>query len=187
MVAGDRPVGAVDRHQVPDAVRPEHLHRPGTAAEPVATRLLDLDLRVTGVPADRAADRVPIRAELAFVARVLGNLIRLTGLLAGLVDNARRYAAGRVEAELSVEEHEGVLEVRDDGPGIPEPGRQRVFECFTRLDDDRSRELGGAGLGLAIARDLAERDGGTLRAAGSPHGARLVARLPSAGPPGEGD
>ncbi|WP_051731954.1 sensor histidine kinase [Kitasatospora phosalacinea] len=157
------------------------------AADPVATELLDLDVLFADVLDARTADRVPVRAELAYGARVLGNRTWLTRLLTNLVDNAQRYADSRVEVQLAVVEGEVVLEVRDDGPGIPEPDRERVFERFTRLDDARSRELGGAGLGLAIARDLAEHHGGTLAAecptaAEHPHGARLVARLPLAGP-----
>ncbi|GAA2083363.1 HAMP domain-containing sensor histidine kinase [Kitasatospora saccharophila] len=158
------------------------------AADPVATELLDLDVLFADVLDARPADRVPVRAELADGVRVLGNRTWLTRLLTNLVDNAQRYAEGRVEVRLAVEDGAAVLEVRDDGPGIPEPDRERVFERFTRLDDARSRELGGAGLGLAIARDLVEHHGGTLCAAGQPDGAelpcgaRLVARLPLAGP-----
>ncbi|QKW24313.1 HAMP domain-containing histidine kinase [Kitasatospora sp. NA04385] len=156
------------------------------AADPVATELLDLDVLFADVLDARPADRVPVRAELADGARVLGNRTWLTRMLTNLVDNAQRYADRRIEVQLAVEDDEVVLEVRDDGPGIPEPDRERVFERFTRLDDARSRELGGAGLGLAIARDLAEHHGGTLAAAEHPYGARLVARLPSAGPPAQG-
>ncbi|MFC8723193.1 sensor histidine kinase, partial [Kitasatospora sp. NPDC057198] len=180
------------------------------AADPVATELLHLEVLFADVLDARPADRVPVRAELADGARVLGNRTWLTRLLTNLVDNAQRYAEGLVEVRLTVEGGEAVLEVCDDGPGIPEPDRERVFERFTRLDDARSRELGGAGLGLAIARDLVEHHGGTLYAAGRPEnagrpegagrtecagrtdgaelpcGARLVARLPLAGPPAQG-
>lgn len=55
---------------------------------------------------------------------------------------------------------------------------ERVFERFARVDEARDRGHGGAGLGLAIARDIAVRHGGSLYAAGSPSGARLVAELP---------
>ncbi|MFE1321206.1 ATP-binding protein [Kitasatospora phosalacinea] len=161
------------------------------AADPVATELLDLDVLFADVLDARPADRIPLRVELAPGARVLGNRTWLTRLLTNLVDNAQRYADGLVEVQLAVVEGGVVLEVRDDGPGIPEADRERVFERFTRLDDARSRELGGAGLGLAIARDLAEHHGGTLaaeRPTGGEHpcGARLVARLPLAGPPPQG-
>jgi signal transduction histidine kinase len=68
--------------------------------------------------------------------------------------------------------------VSDDGPGIADADRDRVFERFTRLDDARSRDFGGAGLGLAIARDIAGHHQGTLTAEPRPRGARIVARLP---------
>ena len=66
-----------------------------------------------------------------------------------------------------------VLEVADDGSGVPEAECERIFERFVRLDDARSRDDGGAGLGLAIARDVAERHGGTLTVARAPAGGAL--------------
>ncbi|MFJ1795094.1 sensor histidine kinase [Kitasatospora griseola] len=151
------------------------------AADPVAVELLDPAALFAAALAARTADRVPVTAELADGAEVLGNRTWLTRLLTNLVDNAQRYAATRVEVRLAVRGPDVVLEVRDDGPGIPAADRERVFERFTRLDDARSRELGGAGLGLAIARDLAGHHGGTLAAEPARTGARLVARLPRAG------
>ncbi|MBV9447019.1 MAG: hypothetical protein JO345_14140 [Streptosporangiaceae bacterium] len=72
--------------------------------------------------------------------------------------------------------------VTDDGPGITEPDRERVWDRFVRLDDARSRASGGSGLGLAITRELALAHGGTAtvveRAPGS--GAEFVIRLPLA-------
>ncbi|MEV7120408.1 sensor histidine kinase [Kitasatospora griseola] len=153
------------------------------AADPVAVELLDLAALFAAALAARTADRVPVTAELADGAEVLGNRTWLTRLLTNLVDNAQRYAADRVEVRLTVRGPDAVLEVCDDGPGIPAADRERVFERFTRLDDARSRELGGAGLGLAIARDLAGHHGGTLAAEPARTGARLVARLPLAGSP----
>jgi signal transduction histidine kinase len=93
-----------------------------------------------------------------------------------------------------------VLEVRDDGPGVPEDQREAVFQLFTRTDSARSRGAGGFGLGLPIARQIAESHGGTLtvhggglngsrphadggdpRAGGAGEGARFVLRLPLRG------
>ncbi|MEV4560005.1 HAMP domain-containing sensor histidine kinase [Kitasatospora sp. NPDC049285] len=155
------------------------------AADPVATELLDLDVLFADTLAARGPDRIPVHAELAPGIRVVGNRTWLSRLLTNLVDNAQRYADRRIEVRLTAQRGVtgAVLEVCDDGPGIPLADRERVFERFTRLDDARSRELGGAGLGLAIARDLAGHHGGTLAAEDTPHGARLVARLPLAEPP----
>jgi signal transduction histidine kinase len=72
-----------------------------------------------------------------------------------------------------------VVEVADDGDGVPEADRERIFERFVRLDDARSRDDGGAGLGLAIARDVAVRHGGTLTVRDTPAGGALFElRLP---------
>jgi signal transduction histidine kinase len=100
-------------------------------------------------------------------------------MLRNLLDNASRYARERVVVLVSRPEPGLVrVEVRDDGPGIPEADRERVFERFARIDEARDRGHGGAGLGLAIARDIAVRHGGRLYAADSADGARFVAELP---------
>ena len=56
-----------------------------------------------------------------------------------------------------------IVDVADRGPGIPEAQRERLLQPFQRLDDSRNRATGGTGLGLAVARSLARRQGGTLR------------------------
>jgi signal transduction histidine kinase len=72
------------------------------------------------------------------------------------------------------------LVVDDDGGGIPVEERQRVFERFVRLDEARARDAGGAGLGLAIVREVVAAAGGTSRASASPlGGARLEVDLPA--------
>jgi signal transduction histidine kinase len=72
-----------------------------------------------------------------------------------------------------------VLRVADDGPGVPAADRERIFERFVRLDDARSRDEGGAGLGLAIARDLVLAHGGSLAVGEAPGGGALFeVRLP---------
>ena len=71
----------------------------------------------------------------------------------------------------------GVLTVDDEGPGIAEADRARVFDRFWRAEESRS--MPGSGLGLSIVRQVAERHAGTVAAASAPGGgARLVMRLP---------
>ncbi|MFD4505932.1 sensor histidine kinase [Streptomyces sp. NPDC058457] len=112
---------------------------------------------------------------------VLGSRTALARLFSNLLDNGLRHAHSTVTVEMRHTEGEAVVEVRDDGPGIPEPDRERVFHRFTRLDNARTRDAGGTGLGLAIARDIANAHGGTLTAQpprAADHGARLVLVLP---------
>jgi signal transduction histidine kinase len=74
-----------------------------------------------------------------------------------------------------------VIEVADQGPGIPEGEAERVFERFYRADAARASNQGGAGLGLAIARWIVDLHGGRIRAErNQPHGCRMVVVLPEA-------
>ncbi|MFE7192208.1 sensor histidine kinase [Kitasatospora sp. NPDC057541] len=109
-----------------------------------------------------------------------GNPLWLGRLLTNLLDNARRHARGRVTVRLSTDTATGdaVLDVTNDGPGIDPADRERIFERFTRLDDARSRDDGGTGLGLPIARDIAALHGGTLTVEDGPDGVTFRARLP---------
>ena len=73
-----------------------------------------------------------------------------------------------------------MLTVDDDGPGVPIADRDRIFERFARLDDARTRDEGGAGLGLAVVRGIAERSGGSVGVDRSPAGgARFAVTFPS--------
>jgi signal transduction histidine kinase len=107
--------------------------------------------------------------------------VYLEQLVSNLVDNARRYAVTTVEVSVRAEGSLAVLEVRDDGPGVPPHERQRIFERFVRLDEARDREQGGFGLGLAIVADLCRALGGSVEVGdagpGRP-GAVFTLRLP---------
>ncbi|MFJ2200426.1 ATP-binding protein [Streptomyces violaceusniger] len=112
-------------------------------------------------------------------AVVTGSRVQLSRLLTNLADNARRHTRTTVSITVAVRDGQVELAVDDDGPGIPEADRERVFERFTRLDDARARQDGGTGLGLAIANDIAHAHGGTLTVLTSPRGgARLLLCLP---------
>ncbi|MEU8382724.1 ATP-binding protein [Streptosporangium sp. NPDC048865] len=104
-----------------------------------------------------------------------------------LLDNAERHAREAVVVEVRASGDSAEVVVDDDGEGIAEADRARIFERFARLDSARSRDRGGAGLGLAIARSVAHAHGGTLQVGTSPSGgARFVLRLPLA-PPDDDD
>ncbi|TDW19148.1 signal transduction histidine kinase [Kribbella kalugense] len=95
---------------------------------------------------------------------ISGSESQLRQVVDNLLDNARRHARSAIQVTLTADNERAVLEVADDGYGVPEGERERIFERFVRLDDARTRDDGGAGLGLAIAREIAERHGGTLTA-----------------------
>lgn len=148
------------------------------AAQPVAAVPLDLTALVREAVEGRLGDRVPVGVDLEADVEVTASALWLGRVVTNLVDNAQRYADRSVGVTLRTTARGAVLEVVDDGPGIPAADRERIFERFTRLDDSRSRDHGGAGLGLAIARDLSTHHGGTLTAEDCAGGARLVLRLP---------
>jgi signal transduction histidine kinase len=73
-----------------------------------------------------------------------------------------------------------VIEILDEGPGIPEAQRARVFERFERIDPARTTSNGGAGLGLSIARWIVDLHGGDIHPENrEPHGCRMVVTLPA--------
>ena len=125
--------------------------------------------------------RVPVvLASAAPDLVVAGERDALLRAVTNLVDNAVRHASSRVTLTAYAEGGSAVLEVTDDGPGIPAADRERVFDRFTRLDDGRARDDGGAGLGLAIVRELARRHEGTVRLDDASPGLRASLRLPLA-------
>ncbi|MEV0264546.1 HAMP domain-containing sensor histidine kinase [Streptomyces sp. NPDC050617] len=154
-------------------------------------RPADTRVELAGLAREEASRRVPGRSGVAVrtgelaPGEVLGSRGQLGRVLGNLVDNACRHAESEAVLSVRAEGRWLVLAVADDGAGVPAPERERIFERFVRLDDARSRDDGGAGLGLAIARDVAARHGGTLTVGESPRGgACFVLRLERAGPPG---
>ena len=97
--------------------------------------------------------------------RVLGDREALTQIVDNLIDNALKYTldGGLVQVRVEQGDAEVVLEVVDDGVGIPEEDQARIFERFYRVDKARSREVGGTGLGLSIVKHLV----GAIQGAGS--------------------
>lgn len=127
---------------------------------------------------DGDAPAVRVDGSAISAARVLGDERVLAGVVRNLVDNAVRHASARVAVSLTEHDGSAVLTVDDDGTGVPEDERERVFERFVRLDEARSRDAGGAGLGLAIVRDAVRAHGGDTTVFTSPlGGARFVVRI----------
>jgi two-component system OmpR family sensor kinase len=119
---------------------------------------------------DCAIDAGPVEADARLLGRALSNLLR----------NAQKYAAGTIQVLARREGAWVTIAVEDDGPGIPEDERERIFEPFYRLDRSRDRATGGFGLGLSIVRKAVQLQGGSVQVEPSAlGGARFVVRLPA--------
>jgi signal transduction histidine kinase len=113
--------------------------------------------------------------------RLVGDAGRLSRVLRNLLENAARHAVSRIEVRVHPQADQAVVTVSDDGPGIPAAERSRVFDRFVRLDPDRSRSGGGAGLGLAIVSEIVAAHRGTVTVGDRPGGgAVLTVQLPLA-------
>ena len=113
-------------------------------------------------------------------ARVRGDADALRRVFRNLGENAARHASSRVDIALADLGDDVVLTVDDDGPGIPESERERVLQRFVRLDEARSRDDGGSGLGLSIVDEVVRAHGGSMSITRSPlGGARIEVRLPA--------
>ena len=145
----------------------------------LARRDVDFD-DVVRSSAERVRQQTDTRVDTQAVApvRVVGEAAALSRLVDNLVDNAVRHARTEVVVRLVAEGSEAVLTVCDDGPGVPEADRERVFERFARLDDARTRSTGGVGLGLAIVRAVAQAHGGDACVTSDGSGAQFVVRIP---------
>ena len=146
------------------------------ATRPVA-RIQEIPLGelLSGVASRYPSVRVSLPPSPVLVA---GEPDALSRVVANLLDNAVRHASTSVEVALSSDSSWGVITVTDDGPGIPESDRERVFGRFTRLDDARARDAGGSGLGLAIVRELLRQHHGTITLGDAEPGLRVEVRLP---------
>jgi signal transduction histidine kinase len=124
--------------------------------------------------------RVPVTLVAKEPIMIMVDPDELHRAVGNVLDNAVRHARTRVRVAATVDQDQAVISVSDDGPGIPPEHRERVFERFARLDDARGRNSGGAGLGLAIVRDLLTRAGGTvaITAGEAPLQTRAELRLP---------
>jgi heavy metal sensor kinase len=114
---------------------------------------------------------------------VEGDRARLKQVAVNLLDNAIKYTppGGQVHLRVSAADHKAFLEVSDNGIGIPAEAQPHVFERFYRVDKARSRDLGGAGLGLSIVKSICLAHGGRVQLESQEgHGSRFVVELPLA-------
>jgi signal transduction histidine kinase len=122
-------------------------------------RRLELVSLVESVADEMAETGLDVTAEDGPPVVIDGDPVALRRLVNNLLDNAVKFGVC-ARARVYREESTVVIEVDDDGPGIPEADRERVFEPFHRGEPSRSRQTGGAGLGLAVVRSVARAHGG---------------------------
>jgi signal transduction histidine kinase len=189
-VGNDGPVDAADLADLATTVRGEAdrmeamiadllalaRHDEGLAPPPVVVDLDDIVLAEAARP--RA---VPVDVRGVSAGQVRGRADELTRMVTHLLDNAARHARSTVHVGLIASGGLVVLSVDDDGPGIAPEQRTAIFERFVRLDESRSRDRGGAGLGLAVVASTAQNVGGSVEVTESPiGGARFIVTIPSA-------
>ena len=132
-------------------------------------QMLDLDSLLDSVCDDAADASQAVTLSGRSGMAILGRPLDLRRCLGNLIDNAVKY--GR-EASVTVDRVNGAarIRVRDSGPGIAPAEQARVFDPFYRVETSRSRESGGTGLGLTIARNIAEQHGGGIALSNHPEG-----------------
>lgn len=139
----------------------------GAEHRPQALDLAALARAVVGELSVKAdAKRIDLGAEAQSPVPLLGDTAALRLLITNLTDNALRYtpAGGRIDVKALIEPTRAVLEVCDDGPGIPAEEHARVFDRFYRAASatEQDQSIPGTGLGLAIVKAVADRHGATL-------------------------
>lgn len=155
--------------------------QPAAGRPLVERRAVDLDDLVLAEVARHPID-TPIDISGVSAGQVRGNEDDLGRVVRNLLDNALRHAGQGVAIRVSTVGGRVTLDVDDDGPGVRDDDRTRIFERFARADDSRSRDDGGSGLGLAIVSEIVRAHGGTVSVDRSPRlgGARFTVTLPDA-------
>jgi len=148
-----------------------------TTLEPIVSRVL------SEISVGRAVTDVSLRNEVQADLTATADAERIHQVLYNLVDNAVRFTppGGSVLVTAARQDDRVTVEVRDSGVGIAPEHLPRLFERFYRADASRSREGGGTGIGLAIARSIVESHGGRITATSEPgNGSAFIFDLPAA-------
>ncbi|MEB3062071.1 sensor histidine kinase [[Mycobacterium] zoologicum] len=215
--AAEQIAGNVGHALGPDTAEPEVLrqHRRASLlltearrATRLVTDMLELSYIDAGLPlevrdvdliglVDTQLDRATLLAPQLQLTRsgletltVQADPTRVAQILSNLLDNARRYTppGGSIGVDVQCRAGAAEITVTDSGTGIAAEDAERIFDRLVRLDTDRGRQRGGAGLGLPIARALAGAHGGRLSCVAHDRGARFLLVLPlRAQQPGPGD
>ncbi|HUE20907.1 MAG TPA: ATP-binding protein [Bryobacteraceae bacterium] len=154
----------------PGSLRREPVRLDRLLEELVADSSLEAQARGSDVRV-AAPPPVTVQGDAELLRRAIENVIR----------NAIRHApeATAVEASLEAVRGRAVLRIRDYGPGVPEEALPRIFDAFYRVETDRDRASGGAGLGLSIARRAVELHNGVIRARNAQPGLLVEIELPA--------
>jgi signal transduction histidine kinase len=152
----------------------------GEVTPPLTRANVDLDDLVLEEAATlRMRTNIVISTSEVSGGRVRGDADQLRRVVINLLDNAVRYATSSVSCAIRSEGGDVVFEVRDDGHGIPTDQRTRIFERFTRIEEDRSRPRGGSGLGLAIVADILRAHSASVEVLDAPpHGTLMRVSFP---------
>ena len=145
--------------------------REETTSEPATP--VDLARLVQEIRADLAEAGHSVKVEGSAQLVYEGRATALKRALANLIGNAVIYGGGTAVVSLSEADARVTITIKDSGPGIPEAEREQVFAPFYRLERSRSRETGGAGLGLSVARTVIRAHGGEITLANRPEGGLL--------------
>jgi len=146
-------------------------------------------VRISALVQDAATDSAaidpdrPISVEGDEGLKVMGDDHQLAQVIANLLANARAHTSPGTPVAIKYRNDGGkvVVDVIDNGPGIPAGAERKLFDRFYRVDPSRARRSGGSGLGLAIVAAIVADHGGSVEAASEPgHGARFTVRLPLA-------
>lgn len=145
------------------------------SSQPAERRPLDLRSLAESVTDDMSDGGQPVMLAPGAPIVLDGNSAAINSMLTNLICNAVKYG-GNAAVQLEHADGQAVIEVRDDGPGIPPEDLDRVFEPFFRGERSRNRDTGGIGLGLASARAVARAHGGDVTLENRPEGG-LLARV----------